>query len=368
MERTDCVICNSKNLKFVYYLKQFPITFLPTENLINEDINTDLNFYGCENCGCVQLKDLLDPKVLYKTAHNITYNTPLWKEHHITLSEFIYNNKESHSIIEIGGYSGVLAKHLLEKDDSINYTILDICDEDPHLENVKFIKNNCETYEFDENTNVVMSHVFEHLYEPSKFINNLNKQNVKNVFISIPNMSSSLTNKTIPIIHQEHTFFCDYDDIIYLFSKENYSCKTSFSFKNHSLFFHFVKQENINIIQKFNTNRINENYSVYEYNKNKIENISDFNEMFYIVPAGLYGQIIYYFLSDKLKSQTLGFLDNDPSKIDRRLYGTPCSIFKMNKIKEYDAITVLIFNGVYTNEIKTQLNSYNTNIRYVSLD
>jgi hypothetical protein len=368
MERTECVVCTSKHLKFVYDLKEFPMTFLPTESLVSEDIKIDLKLYGCENCGCVQLKELLDPKILYRTAHNITYNTPLWKEHHTTLSDFIYNHKESDSIIEVGGYSGVLVKNLLEKDKKINYTILDICDEDPQIPNVKFIRGNCETYEFSENTTVVMSHVFEHLYEPSKFITNLSRQNVKNVFISIPDMSSLVRSRTIPIVHQEHTFFCDYNDIIYLFSKKNYTCKRSFNFKNHSLFFYFIKDENTNIVERFNTNRISENYSVYEYNKNKIENIRDFDETFYIVPAGLYGQMIYYFLSDKLKSQTLGFLDNDPSKIDKRLYGTPSSIFKMDKVKEYDYITVLIFNGVYTKEIVEQLNSYNKNIRYVYLD
>ena len=368
MERTECVICSSNKLKFVYELNEFPMTFLPTESLVSEDIKIDLNLYGCENCGSVQLKELLDPKILYSTPHNSTYNTPLWKEHHISLSEFIYNHKDSDSIIEVGGYSGILAKNLLEKDSRIDYTILDICDEDPQIPNVRFIRGNCETYEFNESTTVVMSHVFEHLYEPSKFISNLNKQNVKNVFISIPNMSSLIKNRTIPIVHQEHTFYCDYNDIIYLFSKENYSCKRSFNFKNHSLFFHFIKGENVSIVERFNTNRIKENYKVYEYNKNKIESITDFGEPFYIVPAGLYGQIIYYFLSDKLKLRTLGFLDNDPSKIGKRLYGTPFSIFKMDKVKEYDSITVLIFNGIYTNEIVEQLNSYNKSIKYVYLE
>ena len=107
---------------------------------------------------------------------------------------------------------------------------------------------------------------------------------------------------------------------------------------------------------------------MYDYNKNKIENLNDFDEPFFIVPAGLYGQIIHYFLSDKLKSQLYGFLDNDPSKINKRLYGTPYSIFKMDKVKDYDFITIMIFNGPYTNEIKEQLNSYNKNIRYVFLE
>ena len=368
MERTHCLICLSE-LSLSYSLNDFPKTFLPIDTPIKTDKIINLDLYGCNNCGCVQLKHLLDPKELYGTPHNITYNTPIWKEHHRLLCNFICENIESDKkeIIEIGGYSGVLANIIKQKDNSIKYRILDLCDINPNIENVKFINGNCETFNFDNNTNIVMSHIFEHLYDPIKFINNIKENNVKNVFISIPNMDEQIKNKRIPIVHQEHTFFCDYDTIIYLFSLGGYICKSYYYYKEQSIFFHFTNNSNLSIDNSyFDVKRIENLCNVYEYNKNKIKDIViDNNENIFIVPAGLYGQIIYYFLNTKYKNNILGFLDNDPSKVDKRLYGTPNYIFKMEEIKKYDNITLLMYKGPYIQEIIEQLNTYNKNIKYI---
>jgi hypothetical protein len=368
MERTHCVICLSE-ISLSFCLNDFPKTFLPTLENIESDKFINLDLYGCKNCGCVQLKHLLDPNELYGIAHNITYNTPMWKEHHRLLCNFVYDNIESNNkkIIEIGGYSVVLANLVKQKDSSIDYTILDLCDVNPNIENVKFINGNCETFDFNKDASIVMSHIFEHLYEPIKFINNMKQNSIENVFISIPNMKAQIKNNCIPIVHQEHTFFCDYDNIIYLFSKGGYLCKSSYFYKEHSIFFHFVNSSDIKIDNTyFDVKRIENLTNVYEFTKNKIKDILiNNNENIFIVPAGLYGQIIYYFLNDIYKKNIIGFLDNDPSKIGKRLYGTKNYIFKMDEIKNYDNVTLLIYKGPYMEEMMNQLNSYNKNIKYI---
>jgi hypothetical protein len=173
----------------------------------------------------------------------IIYNTPIWKEHHRLLCNFICENieRDKKEIIEIGGYSGVLANLIKQKDNSIKYTILDLCDINPNIENVKFINRNCETFNFDKNASIVMSHIFEHLYDPNKFINNMKENNIQNVFISIPNMKAQIKNKCIPIVHQEHTFFCDYNTIIYLFSLGGYIYVNHIIIIKNNLYF-FISQ------------------------------------------------------------------------------------------------------------------------------
>ena len=366
MKRTQCVICLS-NLSLSFKLNNYPKTFLPTLDNIENDKFINLDLYGCNNCGCVQLKDLLDPNELYGTPHNITYNTPIWKEHHRLLTNFIYDNIEDNKeIIEIGGYSGVLAKLIKQRDTSIKYTILDLCDINPNIENVEFINGNCETFNFDKNASIVMSHIFEHLYEPIKFINNIKNNSVQNVFISIPNMNAQIKNNLIPIIHQEHTVLCDYETIIYLFSKGGYSCKSSYFYKEQSIFFHFINSSDVIVDSSyFNIKRIDSVYNVYEYNKNKINSfVINTNKNIFIVPGGLYGQLVYYLLDDTYRKNIIGFLDNDPSKVGKRLYGTSKYTFKMDEVKKYDTIKLLIYRGPYMDEIIEQLNSYNKNIRY----
>jgi len=350
----------------LYKLDTFPYTFLPSSDDISGDTFITLNTFSCDRCGCVQLKDLVDPALLYGIPHNTTQETPMWKEHHIQFAEFVSNSMVHTSILEIGGYSGVLSNLMLTKRPNISYTIMDLCDENPNIENIQFIHGNCETATIQGQATVVLSHVFEHLYNPNQFIRNMRDNNITNIIISIPNMAALINKKIMPIIHQEHTFFCGEEDVLYIFSKMGYSCKSTYYYKDHSIFFNFIYTEMAPLTVPSTRQRSVDLNQIYEYNKTHISNIV-VDGPFFIVPAGLYGQLIYYFLKDTYKDHMIGFLDNDPCKIGKRLYGTTKPIFKMATVAEYPAITVIIFNAPYTEEIIRQLDSYNTNINYIQI-
>ena len=180
-------------------------------------------------------------------------------------------------------------------------------------------------------------------------------------------MTAQVKNLNIPIVHQEHTFFCDYDTIIYLFAKGGYSCKSHYYYLEHSVFFHFtLDSQVIPNTSFFDTTRISRVCNVYNQNKESITSIYiDNSKPIFICPAGLYGQIIYYYLNNEFKKNIIGFLDNDQSKIGKRLYGTPYSILKMDEVKKYDSTTIIMYRGPYANEIVQQLNEYNPNIKYI---
>jgi hypothetical protein len=370
--RINCVICLKKiDEEPLYLLKNFPFLYVPKlrEDSVDNDIFFNLNLYGCNNCGCVQLKNLIDPKILYEIPHNLTYNTPIWKEHHKLFSEFICKNNENCSIIEVGGYSGVLANSIKKINNKISYKILDLCDVDPNIENVKFIQGNCENYTFNKNETVVLSHVFEHLYTPHSFIKNLKTNNVQNVYLSIPNMLDQIAFKRIPIVHQEHTFFCSFDNIKYLFGFYGYKCIESYFYINQSIFFYFglssiTIPKEINFFE--NSSHITTNLiDAYKYNEDIISNLNILDS-FYISPAGLYGQILYHFLKDVCKNKCLGFLDNDPSKNGKRLYGIPKNhgnIYKMDEIKNKENLLIILYNGPYAEEIKNQLLDINSTLK-----
>lgn len=362
MIRTECAICEDHNLVDILTLYKYPIT--PSSNNGDSlDEYNDCVFSNCSSCGTVQLKNLIDPIKLYENSHNSTENTPTWREHHSLFASFILDNTDTKEILEIGGNSGTLYRVFANK--MTKYSILDICDTSRPSE-VIFLQGNCEVFDFTGHMYVVLSHTFEHLYYPRKFLHNLSKSRVNSVYISIPNMDNLYKSKNISIIHNEHTFFIGDDEIKYLFSQYGYVCARSKVFKNHSLFYHFVYNEsNMQLEVPRNLTRA-ENIKTY---------ISDFELSIkkinitmpcFICPAGHYGQKIYYYL-EKYHNHILGFIDNDISKQGLRVYGTPKTVYSPNILIEYkdNIISVILYAGPYTKELQSQLNLLHNNIYYI---
>jgi len=350
----------------VYTLKDYPIIPSSTSNEYNQDEFKDCTFVACKKCRCVQLKTLIDPVKLYENSHNSTAETPTWKEHHILFSRFIMNSIKYKTILDVGGNSGHLYTHA--KSTGVTYKILDICNTNSHDKDVEFIQGNCESFDFTCYPCVCLSHTFEHLYSPRKFLQSLQDSNVKSVYISIPNMEFLSRSKNISVLHNEHTYYIDYNSIISLFSEFKYSLVESNNFKNHSYFFNFeynVTQEQI--INNVSTNPIQQIQTIFLEYENKIKNIM-ITEPCFICPAGHYGQKIYYYLKN-FHSLILGFLDNDVSKQGKRMYGTSKMVFSIESIKEcYDTpICVILYAGPYTAELKLQMDLLHRYIRYIEI-
>lgn len=366
MNRDKCVICENNKLQLIYTRYNMPITFSPVDNNdISSDIYDNQNWLVCNNCGCVQLKNLINPDILYGNTHNLTYNLPLWSEHHSLFSKFILENIKNDSIMEVGGSSGVLYNKL--KDSNIKYSCIDLCKANFDTSNITYEISNCENYKFNTDT-IVASHLFEHLYEPNNFIKNLSKCNVKSVFISIPNMKVLLEKSNPYILNYEHTYYVDKYYIEYMFIQEGYTLHNYYEFKNHSLFFMFEKTPNIKL-DNFNLiNKISIKDIFLNINNTLIHNIKNTNILpnSFIIPGGYLGQLIY---SINKPDSLFGFLDNDISKHNKRLYGTPYYMYSFDKLNEYNyTVNVYIFGGPYTNEIINQLQNYkNINIHIINI-
>jgi hypothetical protein len=311
---------------------------------------------------------LVDPTLLYKGAHNITYNTPTWKKHHTEFSKFIISDIKSPELfIEIGGQSGVLAKEILSYF-SVPYTILDLCENPPSIEGISYVNTNCEGYSYPSNSIVILSHVFEHLYNPIEFIKRLSISKIKTVFISIPNMDVWLSTNVLSFIHVEHTFYCDSFYIIDAFSQHGYTCTKQQNFLNHSVLYRFdIDESKVYIPPVVYPNTI-ERFKSYLLERDaKIKSIEVHDNTF-IFPAGHYGQLIYNtFKGDKNK--IISFLDNDPSKVGLRVYGTECKTQLPTVLNNFTnlPVSVIVCASVYREEIKAQLYSINPNIKIIDI-
>lgn len=365
--RKECVICDNSNFKKCFNIIN-TINIVENNNKIQDDEIKHLEFKGCTNCGCVQLENLFDPKEIYSQASHFTQGS-VWNNHNNSFANFISENiRTTHNIIEVGGGSGKLCDLILDKMDSINkYKILEIeTDSIKISEKVDYIKGYCETFDFDKEqiNTIIMSHVFEHLYKPSDFLKNINKSNVNEVFISIPDMENLTKQNDYNNLSIQHTFYVDTRYITSLFNKFNFSLNKVDNFSNNSNFYHFIRNNKQEEIDFKNINLIKELTLFYDNFKKKFNDLI-INELFYICPSGYYGKIVYYYLNNTSKNNIIGFLDSDKHKINKRLSGTNITIFSKDKIKGVPKAKVLIIAEKYKNEIMEELKLLNKDVEFV---
>jgi hypothetical protein len=337
-------------------MKNFPIKCCSDPG--DPEISWDMKIGRCVVCGSVNQMNLLDPSILYggKYPLDTTYS-PSWNKHHQEFAMFIKSTVPHIPIIEIGSSSLVLAEKLIDK--YTDYTVFDFSLETTRvLPSFKYVEGNCETHSFPSNSCIVMSHVFEHLYEPRKFIENCKKSGVAHIAISIPTMDD---HRRISIT-REHTFTYSSNDIEYLFGAYGYiQNKISFFESDHSVFYNFtIASEKLNVARIIHPSRW-------------LHTEKFFNQSFtvpsntYLVGAGFWSQITYHNISNK--KNIIGIIDNDITKQGRVYYGTNFTIQKFDVLKNVQSGTsvIVLANKYWTNEVIDHIKSINSDVNIISL-
>ena len=343
--RNVCCMCQGALCEQIV-IEKYPVTFSPSNKPYETDEYYDLKYGSCSGCGSLQLMTLVPLDILYASSHNGTSHSTLWLRHHSEFSEFIETSPTS-NVIEIGG-TGVIS---IQND----YKILDLVD----TGKPNFIKGNCENYDFSLTDVIIMSHVLEHLYEPLKFVKNCEKSGVKHIFISNPVMRS---DANVICLHNEHTYFVEKDDIVILFEKHNYILKKSTNFQSHSIFLHFsLDRCSVPVYRTISAGRENIIIEKFEERRKRLETVVVTDDETYIMPAGHFGQLVYYYLKGK---KPTGFIDNDIAKQNKRVYGTPLIA---KSIKDVKPLTILLYAGNYSTEIQEQINSIHPECKVICL-
>lgn len=206
--RTQCVLCDTSLSSFTSFLH-------PVYDCADINAAWTIEYGYCPHCFSVQLMKLADPLVLYDKNYIQPFQTHLWTQHNLSFIAFIAKHCPPQPLLEIGSSSFCLGKHLIHY--YPDYTVFDYSIEQAiKLPNVTYIEGNCEEYDFTQPC-IVMSHVFEHLYEPKKFIQNCLRNQVKTIVLSIPSMESTQLH-----VCNQHTFQYNAQDIVYLFGLYEY--------------------------------------------------------------------------------------------------------------------------------------------------
>lgn len=363
IRRVRCVLTGQNDLEQLYVFRKFPVFMGSTLNSPANDLISDMSWLISKSSGIIQLENLIPLEVLYSESHGSGRVGNLWQAHHKAFANFI-NLFSPSAVFEIGGSHGILA---LEYNclRPIPWVILEPnpvpIDDCPAIFLKGFFDENYKHYEFYDT--VVHSHVFEHIYEPTNFIQNLSKmmEEGKLLIFSIPNMQRMLEQKYINCINFEHTIFLSESYVDYLLSKYGFKILKKEYFHNDHSIFYSARREKIVQVSILSQELYFTNKALFiDYINYYKKLVVDLNEKIAAIrnPIFLFGAHVFsqYLLNLGLHSERILFvLDNDAEKQAKRLYGANLYVRSPTCLKDYDSPVVILKAGAYNDEIKKDI-------------
>ena len=362
LERQACVLDHSKNLETLHSLPNYPVFMGCVDHPANEDLVADQTWEICRNTGILQLKYLIPLDILYQAQHAGAIGQ-IWMNHHAAFSKFIRHANPG-SVLELGGAHGILSK-LYSEIGNAAWTILEPNPSPVAGVTAKYIRGFFDdTFKHGEPfAAVVHSHVFEHIYEPDRFMQNLAKlmADGKHLIFSLPNMRNMLEKKFTNCINFEHTVFLAEPYVDYLLSKHGFRILRKERFQDdHSIFFDAVRDASV-VPMELPVNLYSVNKSLYlDYAQFQEKLIEELNVQIAATasPIYLFGAHVFtqHLIAFGLNmARIVSVLDNDPKKQGKRLYGTSLLVKSPKVLGDVEAPVVILKAGVYNDEIKRDI-------------
>ena len=366
--RKECIFCKQNNLETILDKNySFPLGNFVVDSPEYKYFFMPYNVQRCKNCFTIQNEYIGNLELIYNNNFAGAYGK-IRNSMNELFANFILENEDISSISEIGAGNGDLSDIIVEKK-NIRYTIID-----PSFNGNKNKKNiinsffeNCDINQIKDNT-IVMSHVFEHFYDPISILEKFNDINsLKYIYLSFPDLESFIKNKDYHVLNPEHTYYVDNKFIENIFNFYNFKLNRVFFHEKHSVFFEFIKNTKKNNLplefpkNKDNYEDVKKFYNDLLINIENVNNIiSNTGKPVYIWPCSMHTIFAITFgLNSKYISNVL---DNSLLKIDKYLYGynLKCKSFSEIINNNTDKIVILT-GGCYNKEIEniSKKNSYN---------
>jgi hypothetical protein len=374
--RKHCILSKKDKLKKFLSLKNFPVFIGCTDQKRIDDLFFDMNWSIGKSSGLIQLKNLIDAKIIYSDYHSEAIGS-VWSKHHEEFSKFIIEYCDER-IIEMGGGANNLA-NLCTSNKKIkmwyNFELAKV--KKSQIKNnkkVKYINKSINQSIVKKyivkKTSFVHSHVLEHLYSPIKTLRNILKiKQIDKMIFSIPNLKMYLQNRYTNLINFEHTYLITEEVLKKMLEIVNFKIKKKKYFRDHSIFIYAEKSKNIKKRTISNLKKYQKRYKdmINFYKKktlvmNKIFLKKNKNNNF-LFGAHVFSQFL---INMGLKEDKFNcILDNSPSKQNKRLYGTGLNVQNPKIIRNVKKPIVLANVGQYQVEIEKQLKNINKNVKII---
>ena len=333
----------------------------------------EVNFDICKDTGFIQLRELMDPNLVYSKYHSEAVGE-VWRKHHKKFSEFVLRRmRYGDRVLEIGGSNGNLA-NLIYNESECSYTIVD---PNPNIEtiseNIRVEKSffpNISNHAQGSNV-IIHSHILEHFYKPIEMLDNIYKlcyPHNEHIF-SVPNMWSGLKNKNVNTVNFEHTFFLPEYQLDEMLSKCGFKIIEKEYFGTHSIFYHTRRKDKTEKLEYSNFYERNKKlfndfvYDNLEFVKYINSQLKHYNQT-YIFGAHIFSQFMF---SNGLNQNFVdGIIDNSINKHGKRLFGTDMKVYSPDILKGKDDTTLVVVKmGEYTNEVADQIRNMDCRVHVI---
>lgn len=364
VQRTHCIFCN-ETLNTTFFEKDYECYvghYMVDIDYDNKHAHKiPFNIHQCSNCKTVQTKYLGDLREIYKLNHADSTGTTMMELHEVTKNMILKYKEQIHNIIEIGSSMGILADKVLDEFET-NYTIIEPCywGNRDRKTVIRDFYENIDDSGLCSNT-MIISHVFEHFYEPMKILTKMvENQNIEHFFLVFPDLEYYINHHALHVLNTEHTYYVDNDFLVHVLQSRGFKIIERQLHKNHSVLFYFQRDATMNITKEISFK--NGNYSLDLFYKKIFDSVTHYNKIIsanrtkniYIWPASIHS---LYLLIFGLHKNMKGFLDNSKHKIGKKLYGYELPIYSFDEIiNENSENTIVIVNGgVFNAEIEKSI-------------
>ena len=363
IQRTEDILSGESETEHLHTLSDFPVFMGCVDHPQSDDLLADSVWEIGVSSGLIQLKHLIPLDILYKQSHGSGDIGRIWDAHHSSFAAFVsrYNPK---SVLEIGGGHGRLAT-LYEEHFQIPWTIVEPNPTPEANSNAIWIKGFFDGNFISESHYdcYVHSHLFEHLYDPCQFMQDLSAQMNEGdkLIFTLPNMQEMLERNYTNCLNFEHTFFITEPYIEYLMSKYGFNIvEKEYFMEDHSIFYAAVRSSKVSE-RELPPNLYLKNKDLFlNFIKNHEDIIENYNDKLdqigspvYLFGAHVFAQFLLQMGLDVTK--IVSILDNDKNKQGKRLYGSNLIVESPKVLKGVVAPQIILKAGVYNDEIKKDI-------------
>jgi 2-polyprenyl-3-methyl-5-hydroxy-6-metoxy-1,4-benzoquinol methylase len=373
INRNKCIVTGNSDLLHLFTFNNFPVFMGCVDTTdSSKDLRADMSWWISKKSGMIQMNPVPSLESIYPSSHGSGTVGGIWKSHHEELSKFILKNAGA-EILEIGGGHGQLANIFLSSNKNSTWTLVDPNPSCLSTSRLKVIKGFFPIESSKKFDTIVHSHLFEHMINPLDFCNKIYsdlKPDGKIIF-SIPNLGAMLERKYTNILNFEHSFLLNEYFVNYFLEASGFKIiQKEYFLEDHSIF--YVAQMKKNIEPFHLESQFIKNHNLFKnYIDFHLNLISDINNRIELTNSNIYlfgAHVITQYLisfgirSDKIKC----ILDNDLTKMNKRLNGTNLYVKSPTEIKNDINPVVILRAGAFQEEISNQLLEINKSVTIIS--